>query len=130
METMSYHFFVNKRESNVSGWSLWWEVDSIFIIFMLNVSNAECMRAWIFCGVLRLRSNYYFLLLLFFSPFKNGLYCKTTKLCIYWSRRCSLVQIDQKKFLQLSVIFFSTWLLYGCVLMSTALMKLTYNYDI
>lgn len=58
METMSYHFFVNKRESNVSGWSLLWKVDSIFIICTLNVSNAECMWAWIFCGVLRLRSNY------------------------------------------------------------------------
>lgn len=116
MEIMSYHFFVNKWESNVSGWSWWWKIDSIFIICMLNVSNAGCMWAWIFCGVLRPRSNYCFLLLLFFFPFKNCLYCKTTKLCIYWSRRCSLDQVDQKKFLHLSVIFFSTWLLYGCVL--------------
>lgn len=94
-------------------------VKNWFYIYYLYVKCFKC-RMYVslnFLWCLRPRSNYCFLLLLFFfPPFKNCLYCKTTKLCIYWSRRCSLDQVDQKKFLHLSVIFFSTWLLYGCVL--------------
>lgn len=114
---MSYHFFVNKWESNVSGWSWWWKIDSIFIICMLNVSNAGCMWAWIFCGVLRPRSNYCFLLLLFFFPL-----LKTA--CIVKRQNCAStgqgdvvwIKSTRKNSFICLWFFFSTWLLYGCVL--------------